>query len=75
MKQTLPKPRCWRKSRIAARLLYRKLNGPLRPRDEKLARQLSKDPEVENRLVQQALYCLGGSRKHDLDRKLVARGN
>lgn len=67
--------RAWRKSRIAARLLYRKAEGPLRPRDQKLAQQLSRDREVENRLIQQALYCLGGSRKHDLDRKLVARGN
>ena len=65
----------WRKSRIAARLLYRKAKGPLRPRDQALARELSNDPEVENRLIQQALYCLGGSRKHDIDRKLVARGN
>ena len=69
--QALPKDRCWRKSRIAARLLYRKMEGPLRPRDAALAKQLSGDPEVENRLIQQALYCLGGSRKHDLDRKLV----
>ncbi len=73
MNQTSSKERCWRKSRIAARLLYRKMAGPLRPRDQALARRLSKDPEVENRLIQQALYCLGGSRKHDLDRKLVAR--
>jgi len=67
--------RGWRKSRIAARLLYRKAQGPLRPRDQILARKLSTDPEVENRLIQQALYCLGGARKHELDRKLVARGN
>jgi len=67
--------RGWRKSRIAARLLYRKAAGPLRPRDRSLAHELSNDPEVENRLIQQALYCLGGSRKHDIDRKLVARGN
>ena len=63
----------WRKSRIAARLLYRKLNGPLRPRDQKLARQLSQDPEVENRLIQQGLYYLGGARKHEVDRKLLGR--
>ncbi len=73
--QPLPKERCWRKSRIAARLLYRKLAGPLRPRDQALARKLADDPEVENRLILQALYCLGGSRKHDVDRKLVARGH
>jgi len=65
--------RAWRKSRIAARLLFRKAEGPLRPRDRKLARILSEDPEVENRLIQQALYFLGGARKHELDRKLVAR--
>jgi len=67
--------RGWRKARIAARLLYRKAEGPLRPRDEALARRLSQDPEVEDRLIQQALYYLGGARKHDLDRKLVARGH
>lgn len=73
MNQMAFKARCWRKSRIAARLLYRKMAGPLCPRDQALAKRLSGDPEVENRLIQQALYCLGGSRKHDLDRKLVAR--
>ena len=67
--------RAWRKSRIAARLLYRKAAGPLRARDSALARQLSQDPEVSNRLIQQALYYLGGDRKHELDRKLVAGGH
>jgi hypothetical protein len=66
--------RAWRKSRIAARLLYRKAEGPLCARDSALARQLSRDPEVSNRLIQQALYYLGGHRKHELDRKLVASG-
>lgn len=65
----------WRKSRIAARLLYRKLNGPLSPRYRALARQLSEDPEVTNRLIQQALYFLGGSLKHEVDNKLVVKGN
>ena len=66
--------RAWRKSRIAARLLIRKERGPLRVRDQKLARQLSRDPEVSNRLIQQGLYCLGiGPRKHEFDQKLVAR--
>jgi hypothetical protein len=67
--------RAWRKSRIAARLLYRKAAGPLRERDRRLARILAQDPEVENRLIQQALYFLGGARKYELDRKLVAGGN
>jgi len=43
-------------------------------RDRALARYLSQDPEVTNRLIQQALYFLGiGSRKHAFDRKLVVR--
>ena len=63
----------WRESRIAARLLMRKeVAGGLRPRDQALARRLSQDPEVTNRLIQQALYFLGiGSRKHAFDKKLV----
>lgn len=65
----------WRKSRIAARLLYRKAKGPLCRRDQALAHELSNDPEVENRLIQQGLYYLGGGRKDYVDRKLVARRN
>lgn len=66
--------RAWRKSRIAARLLLRKEARPLRPREQALARQLSQDDEVSNRLIEQALYFLGiGPRKNDFDRKLVER--
>jgi hypothetical protein len=62
----------WRKSRIAARLLIRKESRTLRPREQTLARRLSTDPEVTNRLIQQALYFLGvGPRKHAFDRNLV----
>ena len=61
----------WRKSRLAARLLLRKEAGKLRPRDRALARQLARDPEVTNRLIQQALYFLGiGHRKDEFDKKL-----
>jgi hypothetical protein len=64
----------WRKSRIAARLLIRKESRALRPREQALARQLSQDSEVSNRLIQQALYFLGvGPRKHAFDQKLVGR--
>jgi hypothetical protein len=45
----------WRKSRLAARLLLRKESRPLRPREQALARRLSQDAEVSNRLIQQAL--------------------
>ena len=62
----------WRKSRLAARLLIRKEAGTLRPREQALARRLSQDPEVTNRLIQQALYFLGvGPRKHAFEQKLV----
>ena len=62
----------WRKSRLAARLLIRKESRPLRPREQTLARRLSQDAEVTNRLIQQALYYLGvGPRKHAFDKKLV----
>jgi len=62
----------WRKSRLAARLLIRKQSRPLRSREQALARRLSQDSEVTNRLIQQALYFLGiGPRKHAFDKKLV----
>lgn len=62
----------WRKSRLAARLLIRKEAGRMRPREQALAHRLSQDPEVTNRLIQQALYFLGiGPRKHAFDKKLV----
>ena len=77
MKQAEPKAdTAWRKSRLAARLLLRKETRPLRPREQMLARRLSRDSEVTNRLIQQALYFLGiGPRKNDFDRQLVAGRN
>jgi len=64
----------WRKSRLAARILIRKEAGRMRAREQALARRLSEDPEVTNRLIQQALYFLGvGPRKYAFDRKLVGR--
>lgn len=66
----------WRKSRVAARLLLCRESRPLRPRELALARRLSADAEVSNRLIQQALYFLGiGPRKHDFDQKLVGGKN
>jgi len=68
--------RAWRKSRLAARLLLRQEAGRMNSRDKSLARRLSRDPEVTNRLIQQALYYLGlGPRKHAFDRKLVDAGH
>ena len=66
----------WRKSRLAARLLLRRESRALRPREQSVARKLSSDVEVTNRLIQQALYFLHiGPRKHEFDKKLVDRGN
>jgi hypothetical protein len=63
--------RPWRKSRLAARILLRKEAGRMTPRDRRLAKILSQDAEVTNRLIQQGLYYLGiGTRKHEFDRRL-----
>jgi hypothetical protein len=63
--------RPWRKSRLAARLLLRKAAGRLTERDRRIARLLSQDEEVTDRLIQQGLYYLGvGQHKNELDRSL-----
>ena len=63
--------RPWRKSRLAARLLLRKEAGRVTARDRRLARILSQDIEVTNRLIQQGLYYLHiGTRKHEFDQRL-----
>jgi hypothetical protein len=61
---------------LAARLLLRREERGLKPREIAIAKQLSADPEVTNRLIEQALYFLGiGNRKEAFDRKLVEREN
>ncbi|HTG44377.1 MAG TPA: hypothetical protein VK633_07575, partial [Verrucomicrobiae bacterium] len=57
--------RCWRKSRIAARILLREEQGRLTLRDVRIGRMLAKDPGVTNRLIDQALYGFSG-RKYRL---------
>jgi hypothetical protein len=57
--------RCWRKSRIAARILLREEAGRLRARDIRIGHMLAKDPGVTNRLIDQALYGFSG-RKYRL---------
>ena len=52
----------WRKSRIAARILLRQRAGSLRPRDYRLAKMLARDPDVENRLIDQALASVGAEK-------------
>jgi len=63
------KPRydtCWRKSRLAARILLRERTGRLTARDIALGRKLAADPGVTPRLIQQAIYGFKG-RKYQLE--------
>jgi hypothetical protein len=46
---------CWRKSRIAARILLREEAGKLTPRDVALGRKFTADEEVLPRLIAQAI--------------------
>ena len=57
---------CWRKSRIAARILLREEAGTLTARDVALGQKLANDPGVTPRLIQQALYGFKG-RKYQLE--------
>ncbi|MBI3851996.1 MAG: hypothetical protein HY298_17195 [Verrucomicrobia bacterium] len=59
------KPRhdtCWRKSRIAARILLREEAGKLTQRDVALARKLAADVEVLPRLIDQAIHGIRGKK-------------
>ncbi len=53
---------CWRKSRIAARILLREAAGKLNQRDVTLGQKLANDNEVLPRLIQQALNGFEGRR-------------
>jgi hypothetical protein len=57
---------CWRKSRIAARILLREQSGKLTRRDVVLGRKLAQDKGVTPRLIQQAIYGFKGF-KHQLE--------
>ena len=49
---------CWRKNRLAARILLRRQNGALRDRDIRVARMLQFDSAPSNRLIEQALNSI-----------------
>ena len=51
---------CWRKSRIAARILLREEAGKLTRRDVALGKKLAADKGVTPRLIDQALYGFSG---------------
>jgi hypothetical protein len=48
--------KCWRKARIAARLLVKKETKPWNARDRALAEKFAHDPGVTNRLIDQAIH-------------------
>ena len=52
--------RCWRKARIAARILLREEQGRLTARDVRIGRRLAHDSGVTSRLIDQALYAFSG---------------
>ena len=60
--------RCWRKARIAARILLREEQGRLTARDVRFGRRLAQDPGVTARLIDQALYGIHG-RQSRLERE------
>ena len=53
---------CWRKSRLAARILLREEEGKLTARDVRIGQALAADPGVTPRLIQQAIYGIQGRR-------------
>ena len=52
--------RCWRKARIAARILLREEQGRLTARDVRLGHRLAQDRSVTVRLIDQAIYAFSG---------------
>ncbi len=48
----------WVKARIAARILLRVQAGRVLARDARLAHSLANDPDISDRLIDQALACL-----------------
>ncbi|HEX3890244.1 MAG TPA: hypothetical protein VHX90_05275 [Verrucomicrobiae bacterium] len=63
---------CWRKSRIAARILLREEAGKLTSRDVALGRKLATDYEVLPRLIDQAVHGIRG-KKFRLERERRAK--
>lgn len=55
---------CWRKSRLAARIILRSRAGRLTARDKRVGALLKRDPGVTNRLLDQALASLHATRKN-----------
>lgn len=54
--------RCWRKARIAARILLREEGGRLTARDVRIGHMLARDNGVTVRLIDQAIYAFSGKK-------------
>ena len=71
----------WVKSRIAARILLRGINGGLNRRDRTLARRLAADHGVTDRLINQALASICAEKRipveeyHVLVQRILASRN
>ena len=57
--------RPWRKSRLAARILFRKEAGRMTARDQRIGRRLAQDPEVTNRPRPRSSGCVGWAARPD----------
>ena len=57
--------RPWRKSCLAACILFRKLAGRMRARDQSIGRRLAQDPEVTNRPRPRSSGCVGWAARPD----------
>ena len=65
--------RCWRKSRIAARILLRREAGKTTARDVRLAQFLAADTGVTSRLIDQAIHGIRGrANRLAIERRSVA---
>lgn len=51
--------RPWRKSRLAARILFRKEAGRMTARDQRIGRRLAQEPEVTNCPRPRSSGCVG----------------
>ena len=73
-KQTEPRlDTCWRKSRIAARILLREEQGKLTRRDVALGRKLAADKGVTPRLIDQAIHGIRGKKlRLERERRVAA---
>ena len=57
--------RPWRKSCLAACILFRKQAGRMRARDQRIGRRLAQDPEVTNRPRPRSSGCVGWAARPD----------